>query len=87
LAGCEKQQSIASHIDSCYSRHHGEHVAWLSVGDGRGVIGLRAEMRALNIAESALSRPHGSQLEYEGSASAAPWAHAQRLSASGYKSG
>jgi hypothetical protein len=51
------------------------------------MINLRTKIHTLNIAESALSRPHKSQLEYEGSASAAPWAHAQRLSASGYKSG
>ncbi|MGH8779492.1 M20 aminoacylase family protein [Paraburkholderia sp.] len=37
-------------------------VASLTVGHGRGVIGLRAEMDALNIAEDAADRPYVSQI-------------------------
>jgi amidohydrolase len=36
-------------------------VASLSVGDGKGVIGLRADMDALNIHETAVGRSHASQ--------------------------
>ncbi len=36
-------------------------VASLSVGDGKGVIGLRADMDALNISEHAAGRAHASQ--------------------------
>ncbi|KAA1003488.1 amidohydrolase [Paraburkholderia panacisoli] len=36
-------------------------VANLAVGNGRGVIGLRADMDALNIAENAPGRPHASR--------------------------
>ncbi|WP_321951923.1 M20 aminoacylase family protein [Burkholderia cenocepacia] len=36
-------------------------VANLTVGNGRGVIGLRADMDALNIAENAPDRPHASR--------------------------
>lgn len=35
-------------------------VASLTVGDGKGVIGLRADMDALNITEAAQQRPHAS---------------------------
>jgi amidohydrolase len=38
-------------------------IANLTVGDGRGVIGLRADMDALNIAENAPGRPHASQTQ------------------------
>lgn len=37
-------------------------VASLSVGDGKGVIGLRADMDALAMTEAAEGRPHASQL-------------------------
>ena len=37
-------------------------VASLTLGSGRGVIGLRAEMDALNIAEDATARPYASQI-------------------------
>ena len=38
-------------------------VASLTVGNGEGVIGLRAEMDALNIAENAPDRPHASRTQ------------------------
>jgi amidohydrolase len=38
-------------------------VANLAVGNGRGVIGLRADMDALNIAENAPDRPHASRTQ------------------------
>lgn len=38
-------------------------VASLTAGDGKGVIGLRADMDALNIAEAAQQRPYASRVE------------------------